>query len=343
MRWEDLGAILKTLREERQRFLPGAALTQKAMAQRVRLRLESSHISYELRDVLRTIQDFEQGNIRHLTERRRHVLIALMEELHLTPMERAEILRLANNMDEGAAGIKLPSLANAVARMKDILQYIRLPSYVIDSFGYLLLVNRAVVGLYDAEKMMDLYRRMRVQLPPHVSPVNLDDVRLLPHLVYFVLSDETGFPHLFLDDETCDRVLTLNVQFFRRISIPHRHTDRWKRLLRWFTDTCGQENVIKRFQKYWIMAATRPELDGNVAWGYDLRLPHLRREGEEEPVVRFTVVGALEPTRAGNIGLFTDIPQDEKTVALFERAYRQAEGLGVPDVLDLSRYVNLIR
>lgn len=69
-----------------------------------------------------------------------------------------------------------------------------------------------------------------------------------------------------------------------------------------------QQDVIERFQRYWTMVATRPELDRNLVWEYALRLSHLRRSDREQAIVYFTSLSAIEPARDQYICLFTDVP-----------------------------------
>lgn len=177
--------MLKSLREERHAIYLGETATQEAMARRTRDRLERQGNLYLFHPVLRAIWDMEEGNIRQLAPMPQWVLLALTEEVHLTPMEKAEILCLTNGIEESSTSPGLPIREETVNCLKNVLEQTRLPAYVADSLGYLLLANRAALGLYDAAHVLflyDLYDRMRRQFPPSMRSVELHNVCYLPHL-----------------------------------------------------------------------------------------------------------------------------------------------------------------
>lgn len=165
MDWREFGQLLTALRMEPVRLRNGkpasCGMNRRELASRVyRLLEERGRESgggvspYTWDEIYNTLVDMECGRVSCLNERRRAILLAIMEALRLTRMERAELLALANGIDWRDALSAGPSRDEALRHLKQLLAQMRQPALVADGIGNILLANEAIVRLYGGEKIL---------------------------------------------------------------------------------------------------------------------------------------------------------------------------------------------
>lgn len=157
-------------------------------------------------------------------------MLALMANaFNLSSRERQEFFLAAAGVDDE----HLPSPGNnhlaVFNEVKNILRQLTLPSFVVDSYDNVILVNQSTLALFE------FIQKLREQAPTLKFGFNL---------LRFVFSTESQFYEYLVENR--DDYLRQSICFFRTISFAYRATSQYQQLIETFTT----EKEMSRFAKY---------------------------------------------------------------------------------------------
>jgi len=225
----------------------------------------------------------ERGDRKYLDNQ---TLMLLADSFNLTSLERKEFFYAALSLKDN----KLFNHHEPETQLKNVIatmETLQVPAYIIDVYADIVVVNTAVLNLYQVTREL------------------IDYVRQLPgglNLLYFIYSSTLGFKEVI--GSYWNKTAMMALLEFRRSSLRYRHTVYFKYILK----TLLKE---KQFDIDWY--SSHRYLDF-----FDLTYERFEYEHPFFGPLAYTATETIINTKAGDLYLILYNPADSITVSVFK-------------------------
>lgn len=291
MNRKEFGNLVKALREEHFEFVENKSgelsyrkWSQPLLAEKASLKLK-------------TVQSIEQGKLVVIDAK---TLTKLANALELTTMERKEFFFASLGLDDSAYSQMTSKLE--LSKVLRTVGNIHLPAFISDGYGDIVAANMCIIHFLNiSPEFIERSLRERAKDPAAVN------------IMRIICSPESGYHSLVGPNW---KILAVrNTHFFRRITLRHRSTERFKAIWR---------SLMKdrNFQKFWVLASDKEEHSNDS----DLQIYSHTHSLSNKAIQYIASVNHII-TDQGEYHLSTYIPASEQTNTIFSQVVTES-GLG---------------
>ncbi len=222
----------------------------------------------------------ERGSRKYLDTETLHLLA---DTFNLTTLERKDLFYAAVGISEEK--LVNPEDTNSeaiIGELLSILKTIQVPSFIVDDYANIVAANNIIIKLYNVNQ-------------EYLNEAAENGTGF--NLLKFIYEPLSGYKDSV--NSAWEKMAIKNIYFFRRITMKHRHKDKFKEILK-------ELRKIREFDIHWYQASKNPILFDSV---YD---DFCWNHSDYGPIHYISTESTI-PTEKGNLYLVNYNPANIKT------------------------------